>query len=137
MVGTRCGLTSDKAAGVDEYAPINTGRLAQIVISQAAPCLWEGLATLKAFWRDRDGLDTPVACSLVGIDDVDGLEVLFQVQLALDLEEMLLEACQKRQSTLAMYAYFPRRILLEQDDFATGVYVRPGSQGGDNEVSCR
>lgn len=85
-----------------EYSTIDPGHLRELCIPQSPPCFWESLTALEALWRDRDGLHTPLATSLIRVDDVDGLLRLCNLQVLFELEEML----------------FPRSERLEEDDFA-------------------
>ena len=73
-----------------EYAALDARLLRQRIVPQAAPGLRKSLATLKALWRDRDGLDAPLAAGLIGIDDIDGLFGCRYRKLVLELEQVFL-----------------------------------------------
>ena len=75
---------------MDEDAAFDARELGQLVITNTAPLLWKCLAALKAFGRDGDGLNAPVATSLIRIEDVNRLLGVGNLQSFLQFEEMFL-----------------------------------------------
>lgn len=108
---------------MDEDAAINAGLQGEHIVPEAAPHLRQCLATVEALGPDRHGLYAPVVRRLIRIEDVDGLRLLGDLELLLEVREMLL----------------PRQELIEDDDLpARGDVSLPGLLDRRGyEVACR
>ena len=83
-------LTTDETASVDEDAAFDARELGQLVITNTAPLLWKCLAALKAFGRDGDGLNAPVAACFIRIEDVKRFLSIWNLKRLFEFKEMFL-----------------------------------------------
>lgn len=101
---------------MDKDAVGDARTLAQLVVTESAPLLGQGLAALKALGRRGHALDAPLVV-IVGVENVNSL--LIDAELLFEVEQVLL----------------PRAGLVKDQDLARGVDVLALVQGLDDEVA--